>query len=318
MSTSAARLPRIVPGYNHDIPYRGLVYHVQTELLQTPRPHIGTQVYFGGQILDVERTFVDEARFQSRDELDDAMTAQHRRMIRRLVSGQLSSGELTRSVAARSAGRLGAAAPSLSGDPAGRGLALRRNLELRRSVAMVARAVRADEPPGPEQALARLGEILSSMTDIAVRHPYRESRHDELAELLMLRSETLAWLPESGESGAGAMRLWERFVAVSRAFEGINRRSDVVDHDRETWASARRALGELGDDEPVPGELIETLRTTWGRHRALDGLLDFSAELRAGMLRLAIFEALDALDEEVVAPPREQEVADRRRRPMSG
>jgi len=192
---------------------------------------------------------------------------------------------------------------------------VRRNLELRRSVALVARAVRADEPPAHEQARARLGEILSSMTDIAVRHPYRESRHDELAELLMLRSETLRWLRESGESGADAMRLWERFAAVSRAFEGINRRSDVVDHDRETWGRARRALCQLGDGEPVPGELIETLRSTWGRHRALDDLLDFSAELRAGALRLSISEALDALDEEIVAPT---DAADRFRRPRFG
>jgi hypothetical protein len=315
--TSSAALPRIVPGFNHHIPYQGVVYHVQTEYLQLPKPHIGTQVYRDGQIIEAERTYVLNPRYESPAELNGAMIAQHRKLIRRLIAGQLGGDGDTSAAGSQAptSYAIGARVPLWVQSPADRRLALARNLELRRSVALVARAVRVDEPPTHDQVRSRLGSIVASMSDIAIRHPYRQSRHDELAELLMLRSEAIAWIRDPAGGDQMGWRLFEGFVNVTHAFAGISRRSDLIEHDRETWTAAQRALGSLEDQQPVSDELLESLRTTWGRHQALDDLLDFGSGVKAGALKSMIAEAVATLQEELRAASLEEPGSDRRRRP---
>jgi hypothetical protein len=297
-------MSRLAPGFNHDIPYRGIVYHVQTEFLERPTPHIGTQIYRQGRIVEAEKTPLEGRRLRSEAELGSVMTEQHKTMIRRLVSGQVKDDATL--------------APALSEDrPAGpqeaardrdgdlrarrRELAHRRHLELRRSASRVARAVRPEQPPARDQVRTRLGAIVSSMAEVALRHPYRQSRHEELAQLLMLRSEAIEWLRDPDATEESGLRLWEGFAVIARALVAVNGRREVIAHDRQIWGRARAALATRGDQDAVDPELLRELRTTWGRCKALDELLDFGSGLRAGALTAAIEAALQSLEEDCAA-----------------
>jgi hypothetical protein len=77
-------------GYNTNVPYKGKVYHVQTEDSGLVNPFIITLLYFQGAILRSVKTgyshIVGSPRFE--EQLRDIMKHQHREMIRALVRGQ--------------------------------------------------------------------------------------------------------------------------------------------------------------------------------------------------------------------------------------
>lgn len=77
-------------GYNTNIPYKGRVYHVQTEDSGLNNPHIITLLYFQGAILRSVKTgyvhIVGSADFE--EQLRNLMKHQHREMIRELITGK--------------------------------------------------------------------------------------------------------------------------------------------------------------------------------------------------------------------------------------
>lgn len=69
-------------GYNHNISYRGLVFHVQTEDSGVANPHIFTHLFHGGVILSTRRLDYDAEA--SDDAVKSLMQAQHKAVLKEL------------------------------------------------------------------------------------------------------------------------------------------------------------------------------------------------------------------------------------------
>lgn len=80
-------LASAVMGYNHDIPYGGRVYHVQTEDSGRSKGHIHTHVFCSGTIVASSKVGYDRVTQASR--VVELARASHKTMMRRLVRGEL-------------------------------------------------------------------------------------------------------------------------------------------------------------------------------------------------------------------------------------
>src|SRR4030042_282183 len=80
----------MIPGFNHNVRYKGRVFHVQTEDGGRLKPHITTLLYEGGMILARKRTSYGD--ILSSDKLDvvvrDLMEKQTKDVLRMLKSGR--------------------------------------------------------------------------------------------------------------------------------------------------------------------------------------------------------------------------------------
>ncbi|MCA9720161.1 MAG: hypothetical protein KC468_36205 [Myxococcales bacterium] len=84
---SSAALPSVGGGYNHNIMFRGRVLHVQTERAASVALRVDTHLFFAGRILATRRrTLADSTTSR---ELQLAMKAQHRELIRDLIGGRV-------------------------------------------------------------------------------------------------------------------------------------------------------------------------------------------------------------------------------------
>jgi len=83
---------KMLSGFNHNIRFRGKVYHVQTEDGGKANPQISTHVFLGGVILDSVRwpyeDILGKPGWQA--VLKDRMKAQHLEEIRRLLAGEIT------------------------------------------------------------------------------------------------------------------------------------------------------------------------------------------------------------------------------------
>jgi peroxiredoxin family protein len=78
------------PGYNHNIKYKGKVYHVQTEDSGKDNPTIITHIFFGGNILATKRSsYQDIAQNENADKIiQEMMQEQHKALIKELIAGK--------------------------------------------------------------------------------------------------------------------------------------------------------------------------------------------------------------------------------------
>jgi hypothetical protein len=85
--------PVVITGFNTDVKYRGLVYHVQTEDKGDANPLIETLIYKGGEILASRRLPYADL-IQSRDEtaITKLMEDQHKGMIMEVKRGRFDPG----------------------------------------------------------------------------------------------------------------------------------------------------------------------------------------------------------------------------------
>jgi hypothetical protein len=87
----------VITGFNTDVKYRGVVYHVQTEDKGDANPLIETLIYKGGEILASRRLPYADL-IQSRDEpaITKLMEDQHKGMILEIKRGKFdATGEKT-------------------------------------------------------------------------------------------------------------------------------------------------------------------------------------------------------------------------------
>lgn len=77
-------------GYNHNVTYKGDVFHVQTEDSGIKNPHVITLLYRDGVILCSKKTsYADILKMESLEAVvEDLMKEQHKDMMRRLKSGE--------------------------------------------------------------------------------------------------------------------------------------------------------------------------------------------------------------------------------------
>jgi hypothetical protein len=80
----------MILGYNHNVVYKGEVFHVQTEDSGAKNPHIITLLYRGGVILCSKKTsYADILKMDNFESVvEELMKAQHKEMMRRLKSGE--------------------------------------------------------------------------------------------------------------------------------------------------------------------------------------------------------------------------------------
>jgi hypothetical protein len=80
---------RMLSGFNHNLHYKGKVYHIQTEDGGKDNPQIITHAFLGGVILDTVRQPYNEllGKPDWQVPLRDRMKAQHLEEIRKLFSG---------------------------------------------------------------------------------------------------------------------------------------------------------------------------------------------------------------------------------------
>jgi len=77
-------------GYNHNIRYKGEVFHVQTEDSGISTPHIITLLYRGGNIIASKKTsYADIVKMGNLNQVvEELMKEQHKDMLRRLKSAE--------------------------------------------------------------------------------------------------------------------------------------------------------------------------------------------------------------------------------------
>jgi len=80
----------MVLGFNHNLMYKGEVFHVQTEDSGVANPHIITLLYRGGVIISSKKTsYSDIVRMDNLDVVvEELMKEQHKEMMRRLKTGE--------------------------------------------------------------------------------------------------------------------------------------------------------------------------------------------------------------------------------------
>lgn len=80
----------MVLGFNHNIMYRGEVFHVQTEDSGVEIPNIVTLLYKGGVILcSMKTSYADILKMDNlEDVVEELMKEQHKTVMRRLKSGE--------------------------------------------------------------------------------------------------------------------------------------------------------------------------------------------------------------------------------------
>jgi len=84
------------PGYNHNVNYKGITFHIQTEDSGVNNPHIITLLYVGGNI--IHRKKISYADIITHERLQDVvrelMQDQHKQMLKDLKSHLFDSHSL--------------------------------------------------------------------------------------------------------------------------------------------------------------------------------------------------------------------------------
>jgi len=80
----------MVQGFNHNLMYKGEIFHVQTEDSGVANPHIITVLYRGGVIISSKKTCYSDILKMDKLEavVEDLMKEQHKEMMRRLRAGK--------------------------------------------------------------------------------------------------------------------------------------------------------------------------------------------------------------------------------------
>jgi|SRR6266568_3825914 len=80
-------------GFNHNITYKGVKFHIQTEDSGVKNPHIITLLYIGGNIISSKKTsYADIVKMDNLDQVvEELMKEQHKEMLRRLKGGEFDT-----------------------------------------------------------------------------------------------------------------------------------------------------------------------------------------------------------------------------------
>lgn len=71
-------------GYNHDVVYRGQLFHIQSEVCGLPRPQVRTQLFSRGAVLASERTPIVDGEDA---DVEALLRRQHKSLLRELCKG---------------------------------------------------------------------------------------------------------------------------------------------------------------------------------------------------------------------------------------
>ncbi|GAB4298763.1 MAG: hypothetical protein Kow0090_14220 [Myxococcota bacterium] len=80
------------PGFNHNIKYKGRIFHIQTEDSGLKNPHIITHLFVGGNIIETIKSdykHIIAAGGEFSGKIVELMKNQHKEMMRRLINGMM-------------------------------------------------------------------------------------------------------------------------------------------------------------------------------------------------------------------------------------
>jgi len=88
----------MLPGYNHNVTYKGVAFHIQTEDSGVSNPHIITLLYSGGNILARKKTSYADIIKHERltDVVRELMQDQHKHMLKDLKNGVFDNHPLVK------------------------------------------------------------------------------------------------------------------------------------------------------------------------------------------------------------------------------
>jgi hypothetical protein len=173
----------MIVGFNHNVTYRGVCFHVQTEDSGIRTPHLITLLYHGGTIISSQKTsYADILNVDNLDAvIEDLAKEQHKGMLRRLKNGEFDQRIIDFGIGIESAAQpavvaeaQAAAAPLPAAEPASKtkpaAVALAGACELAEPEELDA-AVTVDqtvaEPPEPESASTDLDDLIFSYLSAA-------------------------------------------------------------------------------------------------------------------------------------------------------
>ncbi len=83
----------MVVGFNHNVMYKGEVFHIQTEDSGVANPHIISLIYREGTIISSRKTsYADIIKVENLERVvEELMKEQHKDMLRRLKNGEFDS-----------------------------------------------------------------------------------------------------------------------------------------------------------------------------------------------------------------------------------
>ena len=89
----------MIPGFNHNLKYKGIVFHIQTEDSGVTNPHIITHIFIGGNIVATKKTNYDDIIKADRmeDVVREIMEDQHKEVMRGLLQGAYDDNPLIQS-----------------------------------------------------------------------------------------------------------------------------------------------------------------------------------------------------------------------------
>lgn len=285
-------------GYNHSVPIDGKVLHVQTEHHETPDAwYIETEVFREGRVL-FSRRLNRKGPAVTPEELrtlDGDLRKIHKAVITKLITGDLALDE--------------EAASDLSGpvaiqmakvDPVHSPM---QDRQLRKQLYRFVHAVGQPEP-GEEEVVQRIRSATTAMAVILGSSSHSFMRRDDLAELVMLRSEAASYLsqPPGLEEG---LRLWCAFAQLARSFMHINERRGLIQLDHETLIKVRERL-QAQSSGRLSKIVVEQLSSCVGRDAALDRLLGTPNELTAEVVAPVLDRLIDSLGTRLSAMPAKQ------------
>jgi len=86
----------MLPGYNHNVNYKGVVFHIQTEDSGVDNPHVITLLYIKGNIVARKKqSYADIVKHERMDDVvRELMQEMHKTMLRDLKNGTYDSHPL--------------------------------------------------------------------------------------------------------------------------------------------------------------------------------------------------------------------------------
>ena len=86
----------MITGFNHNLKYKGAVFHVQTEDSGIRNPHVITHLFIGGNIISTKK--ISYANIVNKENMEAVvkgiMEEQHKEMINKLLKGAYDSHPL--------------------------------------------------------------------------------------------------------------------------------------------------------------------------------------------------------------------------------
>ncbi|MCH9683579.1 MAG: hypothetical protein K0V04_19230 [Deltaproteobacteria bacterium] len=150
--------------------------------------------------------------------------------------------------------------------------------ELEQTQALQSRRILAALWSGVRQAgdihdpTTRLRRAAMALSEAVSARYYRDLRIGDRVLLQEIQRELLRWLDSERDARDGE-HIWQDLMGFVELTRGINRRQELIDHDRKTARVLAHALPDLSPEQQLPEELWSRARTLRGWHQDVDPIV---------------------------------------------